>query len=129
MWSQSLVERVEGFCSEYDWQRAYGEINEMEEEFLTSSGGGIVKFWLEISKDEQLKRFQQRAGDPLKIYKITEDDWWNREKWDLYDEAVDEMLARTSTGIAPWTVVESNDKWFARVKALKTIIAAAQNLL
>ena len=124
-----LVERVEGFCSEYDWQRAYGEINEMEEEFLTSSGGGIVKFWLEISKDEQLRRFQQRAGDPLKIYKITEDDWRNREKWDLYDEAVDEMLARTSTSIAPWTVVESNDKWFARVKSLKTIIAAAQKLL
>jgi polyphosphate kinase 2 (PPK2 family) len=124
-----LVERVEGYCSEYDWQRAYGEINEMEEEFLYSSGGGIVKFWLEISKDEQLRRFQQRAGDPEKIYKITEEDWRNREKWDLYADAVDDMLARTSTDAAPWTVVESNDKGFARVKALKTIISTSQKLL
>jgi len=124
-----LVERVEEYCTETDWQRAYGEINEMEEDFIYSSGGGIVKFWLEISKDEQLKRFQQRAGDPLKIYKITEEDWRNREKWDLYEAAVDEMLARTSTDSAPWTVIESNDKWFARVKALKTVIAAAQKLL
>jgi AMP-polyphosphate phosphotransferase len=124
-----LVERVEKYCSEYDWQRAYGEINEMEEDFVYSSGGGIVKFWLEISKEEQLKRFQQRASDPEKIYKITEEDWRNREKWDLYNEAIDEMLARTSTGQAPWTVVESNDKWFARVKALQTVITAAQKLL
>jgi AMP-polyphosphate phosphotransferase len=124
-----LVERVEKFCSESAWQRAYGEINEMEEDFVYSSGGGMVKFWLEISKDEQLKRFQQRASDPLKIYKITEEDWRNREKWDLYDEAIDEMLARTSTPVAPWTVIESNDKWFARVKALKTVIEAAQKLL
>jgi polyphosphate:AMP phosphotransferase len=124
-----LVERVEQFCSDADWQRAYGEINEMEEDFVLSSGGGIVKFWLEISKEEQLKRFQQRAGDPLKIYKITDEDWRNREKWDLYDEAIEEMLARTSTDIAPWTVIESNDKWFARVKALKTVIDTAQKLL
>jgi polyphosphate:AMP phosphotransferase len=124
-----LVERVEKICPEPDWQRAYQEINEMEEEFVYSSGGGIVKFWLEISKDEQLKRFQERAGDPKKVYKITDDDWRNRDKWDQYDEAVDEMLARTSTDIAPWTVVESDDKWFARVKALRTIIAAAHRLL
>jgi AMP-polyphosphate phosphotransferase len=124
-----LVERVEKFCSVSDWQRAYGEINDMEEDFVYSSGGGMVKFWLEISKDEQLKRFQQRASDPLKIYKITEEDWRNREKWDLYNEAIDEMLARTSTAVAPWTVIESNDKWFARVKALKTVIGAAQKLL
>jgi polyphosphate kinase 2 (PPK2 family) len=124
-----LVERVENYCSEAQWQRAYGEINEMEEDYVNSSGGGIVKFWLEISKDEQLKRFQQRADDPLKVYKITDDDWRNREKWDLYDQAVDEMLARTSTDSAPWTVIESNDKWYARVKALKTVIATAQKLL
>nr|WP_321352470.1 polyphosphate:AMP phosphotransferase [uncultured Methanoregula sp.] len=124
-----LVERVEGYCSETDWQRAYQEINEMEEDFIYSSGGGIVKFWLEISKDEQLKRFQQRADDPLKTYKITDEDWRNREKWDQYEEAVDEMLARTSTEAAPWTVVESNDKGFARVKALRTIIRTAQDLL
>ncbi|MFA4876607.1 MAG: polyphosphate:AMP phosphotransferase [Methanoregula sp.] len=124
-----LVERVEGFCSEPEWQRAYQEINEMEEDFIYSSGGGIVKFWLEISKDEQLKRFQQRANDPLKIYKITEEDWRNREKWDLYEEAVNEMLARTSTEAAPWTVIESDDKWYARVKAIKTVIKTAQSLL
>jgi AMP-polyphosphate phosphotransferase len=124
-----LVERVENYCSDTDWQRAYSEINEMEEDFVKSSGGGIVKFWLEISKEEQLKRFQQRENDPQKVYKITDEDWRNREKWDLYDEAVDEMLARTSTDIAPWTVIESNDKWYARVKALKTVIASAQKLL
>ncbi|NMB80179.1 MAG: polyphosphate:AMP phosphotransferase [Methanomicrobiales archaeon] len=124
-----LVERVEKFCTEPEWQRAYGEINEMEEDFVYSSGGGIIKFWLEISKEEQLKRFQQRASDPMKIYKITEEDWRNREKWDTYDEAIDEMLARTSTDVAPWTVVESDDKWFARVKALRTVIATAQKLL
>jgi polyphosphate:AMP phosphotransferase len=124
-----LVERVENYCSEPEWQRAYGEINEMEEDFINSSGGGIVKFWLEISKEEQLRRFQQRAGDPQKIYKITDEDWRNREKWDFYDEAVDEMLARTSTDFAPWTVIESNDKWYARVKALKTVINTAQKLL
>jgi polyphosphate:AMP phosphotransferase len=124
-----LVERVEKLCPEPDWQRAYQEINEMEEEFVYSAGGGIVKFWLEISKEEQLRRFQQRANDPLKVYKITDEDWRNREKWDQYDEAVDEMLARTGTAIAPWTIVESDDKWFARVKALKTVIAAARTLL
>jgi polyphosphate kinase 2 (PPK2 family) len=88
-----------------------------------------VKFWLEISKDEQLRRFQQRANDPEKVYKITDEDWRNREKWDLYDEAVDEMLARTSTDIAPWTVIESNDKLYARIKAIKTVIATARKLL
>ncbi|MDD1689047.1 MAG: polyphosphate:AMP phosphotransferase [Methanoregula sp.] len=124
-----LVERVEKITPEADWQRAYQEINEMEEEFVYSSGGGIVKFWLEISKEEQLKRFNERASDPKKVYKITDEDWRNREKWDQYDEAVDEMLARTSTDIAPWTVIESDDKWFARVKALRTIIAAAHRLL
>jgi len=124
-----LVERVEKYCTESDWQRAYGEINDMEEDFISSTGGGMVKFWLEISKDEQLKRFQQRASDPLKKYKITDDDWRNREKWDLYEEAVDEMLARTSTEYAPWTVIESNDKWYARVKALNTVIQTARKLL
>jgi polyphosphate:AMP phosphotransferase len=124
-----LVERVENYCSGAEWQRAYGEINEMEEDFIKSSGGGIVKFWLEISKEEQLRRFQQRANDPQKVYKITDEDWRNREKWDLYDEAIDEMLARTSTDIAPWTIIESNDKWYARVKALRTVITTAQKLL
>jgi polyphosphate:AMP phosphotransferase len=124
-----LVERVEKFCRESEWQRAYQEINEMEEDFVSSSGGGIVKFWLEISKEEQLKRFRQRAEDPAKEYKITDEDWRNREKWDDYEGAIDEMLARTSTEVAPWTIVESDDKWFARVKALRTVIATGQKLL
>ena len=124
-----LVERVENFCTVTEWQRAYEEINEMEEDYIRSSGGGIVKFWLEISKEEQLKRFQQRANDPLKTYKITDEDWRNREKWDLYDTAIDEMLARTSTRTAPWTVIESDNKWYARVKALRTVIETVRNLL
>ena len=124
-----LVERVEGLCSEPEWQRAYQEINEMEQDYVTSSGGGIIKFWLEINKDEQLKRFRQREADPLKQYKITEDDWKNREKWDLYDLAVNDMLARTSTRLAPWIVIESDDKWYARVKTLKNVIRQAEQLL
>jgi polyphosphate:AMP phosphotransferase len=124
-----LVERVENFCTDTEWQRAYQEINEMEEDYILSSGGGIVKFWLEISKEEQLKRFQQRAADPHKTYKITDDDWRNREKWDLYDTAIDEMLARTSTPLVPWTVIESDNKWYARVKALRTVIETVRTLL
>ncbi len=124
-----LVERVEGYCTKAEWQRAYREINEMEAEYITSSGGGMVKFWLEISKDEQLRRFEQRKTDPRKTYKITDEDWRNREKWDLYDEAIDEMLARTNTRIAPWTVIESDDKLYARVKALQTITDCVKKLL
>jgi polyphosphate kinase 2 (PPK2 family) len=124
-----LVERVEEFCSENEWQRAYQEINEMEQDYVESSGGGMVKFWLEIDKDEQLKRFKQREEDPLKQYKITEEDWRNREKWDKYDIAVEEMLARTNTPSAPWVVIESDDKWYARAKALKTVIRNIEKLL
>ncbi len=124
-----LVERVEGFCSENEWQRAYQEINEMEQDYVESSGGGMVKFWLEIDKDEQLKRFKQREQDPLKQYKITDEDWRNRQKWDSYNSAVDEMLARTNTPYAPWVVIESDDKWYARVKALKTVIKNVEKLL
>jgi polyphosphate kinase 2 (PPK2 family) len=116
-----LVERVEGFCTGDEWKRAYNEINEMEQAY-TESGGGLVKFWLEISKDEQLRRFKQRQNDPLKQWKITDEDWRNRKKWDKYNEAVDEMLGRTSTPHAPWTVIESDDKWSARLKTLKTVI-------
>ena len=93
----------------------------MEEEF-TEHGGGIIKFWLEISKDEQLKRFQQRVADPLKIWKITEEDWRNREKWDLYTRAIDDMISYTNTESAPWTVIPSDDKWYARVKTMKTLV-------
>ena len=123
-----LVERVEGFCSETEWKRAYNEINEMEETYV-ENGGGIIKFWLEIDKDEQGRRFSQRQTDPLKKWKITDEDWRNREKWDLYELAVDEMLARTHTRAAPWTVVESNDKWYARLKTLQTVISYGEEIL
>jgi len=122
-----LVERVEGYCEEYEWKRAYNEINEMEQAYF-DSGGGLVKFWLEISKDEQLRRFKQRQDDPLKQWKITDEDWRNRKKWDQYEKALDEMLARTSTPDAPWTVIESDDKWFARLKTLKTVIAYSERM-
>ncbi len=122
-----LVERIEGFCTETEWKRAYNEINEMEREYV-NGGGGLVKFWLEIDKDEQLKRFNARQQDPLKQWKITDEDWRNRGKWDQYEDAVDEMLARTSTETAPWTVVESDDKWFARLKTLKTVIEYSEGL-
>jgi polyphosphate kinase 2 (PPK2 family) len=123
-----LVERVEGFCSEDEWKRAYNEINEMEQNFI-SEGGGIVKFWLEIDQDEQLARFQQRETDSKKQWKITDEDWRNREKWNEYRGAVNEMLAKTGTLHSPWTLVESNDKFYARLKTLQTTIDYVGTLL
>ncbi|MEI6839763.1 MAG: polyphosphate:AMP phosphotransferase [Methanomicrobiales archaeon] len=123
-----LVERVEGFCSEDEWKRAYNEINEMEQNFV-SEGGGIVKFWLEIDQDEQLARFQQRETDSKKQWKITDEDWRNREKWNEYRGAVNEMLAKTGTLHSPWTLVESNDKFYARLKTLQTTIDYVGTLL
>jgi polyphosphate kinase 2 (PPK2 family) len=115
-----LVERVEGFCSEDDWMRAYGEINDFEDQ-LVRNDTILVKFWLHISKDEQLVRFREREKTGFKRFKITEEDWRNRNKWDAYERAVCNMVDRTSTEIAPWTLVEANDKSFARVKVLKTL--------
>lgn len=115
-----LVERVEGFCSEFDWMRAYGEINDFEEQ-VVGSGTVLTKFWLTISKDEQLRRFEERERVGFKRFKITEEDWRNRGKWEAYEQAVCDMIDRTSTEIAPWTLVEANDKLYARVKVLKTI--------
>jgi polyphosphate:AMP phosphotransferase len=123
-----LVERVEGYCSETAWKRAYNEINEMEETYV-ENGGGMIKFWLEVDKEEQFRRFRQREKDPLKQWKITEEDWRNREKWDFYEAAIDEMLARTNTHAAPWTVVESGDKWFSRIKTLRTVISVGEQIL
>ncbi len=120
-----LVERVEGFCSEGEWKRAYREINEMEEH-LVNFGAVLVKFWIHIDKEEQLRRFKARQQIAHKQWKITDEDWRNREKWDQYKEAVDEMLFRTSTPYAPWTIVEANSKFYARIKALKTVIAAIE---
>lgn len=123
-----MVERLEGFCSENDWQRAYNEINEFERD-LTDAGAIVVKFWVQIDKDTQLARFTERQNTPEKRWKITEEDWRNREKWDLYEEAIDEMLQKTNTKFAPWTILESNDKYYARIKALKVIIAAIEEKL
>jgi polyphosphate:AMP phosphotransferase len=115
-----LVERVEGFCTETDWLRAYTEINDFEHD-LMADGAIILKFWLQISEDEQLLRFKEREATSFKRYKITEEDWRNRDKWDAYHRAVCDMVERTSTGLIPWTLVEANDKPFARVKVLETL--------
>jgi polyphosphate:AMP phosphotransferase len=115
-----LVERVEGFCSEADWLRAYTEINDFEHD-LSGAGVIVIKFWLQISKEEQLKRFKEREKIEFKRFKITDEDWRNREKWDDYHQAVCDMVDRTSTGNAPWTLVEANDKNFARIKVIRTI--------
>lgn len=120
-----LVERVEGFCSPADWLRAYGEINDFEEQ-LTDAGVVLVKFWLAIDQEIQLQRFNEREQTPFKRFKITADDWRNREKWPQYRDAVGDMVDRTSTEIAPWTLVEANDKRFARVKVLRTINEALE---
>ena len=115
-----LVERVEGFCSENDWMRGYGEINDFEHQ-LVKSGTILLKFWLTISKEEQLRRFEERQNTRFKRFKITDEDWRNREKWDLYEAAVCDMLERTSTEVSPWTLVESEDKLWGRIKILKTL--------
>ena len=120
-----LVERVEGLAAEADWLRAYSEINDFEEQ-LARAGNVVLKFWLQVSKDEQLRRFREREQTPFKHFKITEEDWRNREKWDAYQRAASDMIARTSTEHAPWTLVEAEDKRFARIKVLKTIVAAIE---
>ena len=116
-----LVERVEGFAAEGEWQRAYQEINETEEQWLRH-GVLLAKFWLQIDKDVQYQRFEERKSNPDKEWKITEEDWRNRKKWDQYELAVNEMLYRTSTDYAPWTIVEANSKYYARLKVLATVV-------
>lgn len=115
-----LVERVEGFCSVLDWMRAYSEINDFEEQ-LAQKRIVVVKFWLSISQEEQLRRFEERQQTGYKRFKITEEDWRNRDKWGQYEQAVCDMVDRTSTEIAPWTLVEANDKMYARIKVLRTL--------
>ena len=123
-----MVERLEGFCSENDWKRAYNEMNEFEKE-LYDWGAVIIKFWVQINKDTQLERFTDRQNNPEKRWKITDEDWRNREKWDLYEEAVNEMLKKTSTTYAPWHILESVDKKYARIKALKIVIEELEKAL
>ncbi len=118
-----LVERVEGFAAPHEWARAYREIAEFEEE-LTGAGAVLVKFWFHVSAEEQLNRFQSRQNTPDKQWKITEEDWRNREKWDAYYAAVSDMIARTSCASAPWTIIEGNDKLYARIKSLDVVCDA-----
>lgn len=123
-----LVERVEGFCKEADWMRAYTEINNFEGDLLRH-GIVVLKFWLAISKDEQFKRFKAREKTAFKRFKITEEDWRNRKKWEAYETAVCDMVDRTSTALAPWTLVEANNKYHARLKVLKTLTLAVEEAL
>ncbi len=118
-----MVERIEGFCTKAEAKRAYREINEFEAQ-LTDSSIVILKFWIHISRDEQLRRFERRKEDPHKAWKLTDEDWRNREKWDQYLIAVNDMIERTSTKVAPWTVIEGNCKRWARVQALETVCDA-----
>ncbi len=127
-YGRAMVERLEGFCTEAQWKRSYEEMNLFEQD-LTQSGAVVCKFWLQISPDEQLKRFNARATNPDKQWKITDEDWRNREKWDLYETAINEMLKKTNTAYAPWTVVEADNKHYARVKVLETVIAAIEKQL
>jgi polyphosphate kinase 2 (PPK2 family) len=123
-----LVERVEGFCTEADWLRGYSEINDFEHE-LIESGVIVVKFWLQISQAEQLLRFKEREQVEFKRFKITQEDWRNREKWHDYQQAICDMVERTSTGEAPWTLVEANDKNYARVKIMRTLCERLESAL
>jgi AMP-polyphosphate phosphotransferase len=123
-----LVERVEGFATHAEYMRAYGEINQFEEQ-LVAQGILVVKFWIHVSKDEQLRRFRDRSRTSYKKWKISDEDWRNRARWMDYTVAVNDMIARTSTRIAPWTLIEGNDKNFARVKVLTTLADRLQDRL
>ena len=123
-----LVERIEGFCSEADWMRAYSEINDFERQ-LARNGAIIVKYWLQISKEEQYRRFKERERTRFKRFKITPEDWRNREKWDAYQVAAADMIERTGTPHAPWVLVEANDKYHARVKILSSLVDAIEGAL
>ena len=123
-----LVERIEGFCTEADWQRAYQEINEFEQA-LSDHGGVLCKFWLHITPEEQLARFADREHTPYKSWKLTEEDWRNREQWDAYLQAAEDIFANCSPAAAPWTLVEANNKPYARVKVLETVCARLREAL
>ena len=123
-----MVERIEGFCTEEEWRRAYREINHFERQ-LSDFGTIIFKFWIHISKEEQLRRFEERKDTAYKSWKLTDEDWRNRDRWDIYEEAVNDMLLKTSTLTAPWTIVEGNCKWHARVKVLRTLVEGLSTAL
>ncbi len=123
-----MVERIEGFCSEEEWKRAYAEMNQMEASWV-EAGCVVLKFWLQIDKDEQERRFTERMNTPEKQWKITDEDWRNRAKWDLYEEAVDDMVVKTSTPNAPWILVSGNNKYYARIQVLESVVEAIEKRL
>jgi polyphosphate kinase 2 (PPK2 family) len=123
-----LVERVEGFAREDEWKRAFQEINDFEGQ-LAEHGTLVAKFWVHISKDEQLRRFKERQKTDFKQYKITDEDWRNREQWDAYAGAVNEMVVRTSTRLAPWVIVAGNDKRLARIQILEAVCRRLEKAL
>jgi polyphosphate kinase 2 (PPK2 family) len=123
-----LVERVEGFAKEEDWQRSFGEIVNFEDD-LSDSGAIIIKYWLHVSPEEQLKRFNARKDDPLKRWKLTEEDWRNRDKWPLYEGAAEEAFSKTHKPNAPWHIVPANDKYFARTEVLRIFCDRLENEL
>jgi polyphosphate:AMP phosphotransferase len=123
-----LVERVEAFAKAHEWMRAYGEINDFEEQ-LSNHGTIVLKFWLHLDADEQLQRFEERGRTPWKQHKITDEDWRNREKWTAYEAAVNDMVAHTSTEHAPWTLIAGNDKRHARVQVVKTFCERMEKAL
>ena len=116
-----MVERVEGFAREEEWKRAFKEINSFERQ-LKDFGTILAKFWIHISQEEQFRRFEERKAIGYKSWKLTDEDWRNRKKWSVYEEAVEEMLVKTSTKTAPWSLVEGNDKYWARVKVLSSLV-------
>jgi polyphosphate kinase 2 (PPK2 family) len=122
------VERVEGFAKENEWKRAFKEINAFERQ-LHDFDTVVVKFWLHISREEQLKRFEERQRIGYKAWKLTDEDWRNREKWGAYEDAAEEMLVKTSTTLAPWTLVEANDKYWARVKVMSRLVEVLSKAL
>jgi len=122
-----LVERVEGFATEAEWKRAYQEINDCER-MLTDDGAVIIKLYLHISKEEQLSRFKEREADPYKNWKITDEDWRNRQHWNEHNRAAEEMVQLTDTEYAPWTIIPANYKWYARVQVLKTVVRRLEKL-
>jgi polyphosphate kinase 2 (PPK2 family) len=123
-----LVERIEGFCADEDWNRAYAEINAFEEQ-LVESGTVIAKFWIAVSPEEQLRRFRERQETPYKQYKLTDEDWRNRDKWQAYEAAACDMIGRTSTELAGWTLVEGDNKEWARIKVMRTVVKTLERAL
>ena len=123
-----LVERVEGFARTDEWQRAYAEINEFERQ-LVDFGAIILKFWLHVSPEEQLRRFEERQSVRYKAWKLTDEDWRNREKWDQYEQAVDDMVLRTSTPYAPWTLVASENKHYGRIQSIRELVRRMEDEL